>query len=98
MTLLKNKKESDLDTVKIFKALSDKTRLGIALNLSSSKKELTCGELSLRFDLSQPAFSHHCQKLSQAGVIKIRKEGTVHYLSLNEYNLKKTGIDLTKLW
>ena len=98
MTPTKNKKESDLDIVKLFKALSDKTRLGIALNLSSSKKELTCSELSERFDLSQPAFSHHCQKLIQAGVINMRKEGATHYLSLNEESLKKSGIDLTKLW
>jgi DNA-binding transcriptional ArsR family regulator len=98
MPRLKNNKQSDLDIVKTYKALSDKTRLGIALNLSSSKKELTCSELASRFDLSQPAFSHHCQKLVQAGILNMRKEGATHYLSLNEENLQKFGIDLTKLW
>jgi ArsR family transcriptional regulator, arsenate/arsenite/antimonite-responsive transcriptional repressor len=97
MSLLRAKKKSTSDVVAVYKALADKTRLGIALILYSAKKECTCGELASHFNLSQPAFSHHCQKLVQAGIISMRKEGATHFLCINEDNLKQSGINLNDL-
>jgi DNA-binding transcriptional ArsR family regulator len=98
MTTKKLKKLSNLEIIKIYKALADKTRFGIALNLHTSRKELTCSELAERFDLSQPAFSHHCKKLSEAGILNTRTEGATHFLSLNHKVLIDAGINLDRLW
>jgi DNA-binding transcriptional ArsR family regulator len=98
MTTKKSKKLSNLEIIKIYKALADKTRFGIALNLNASRKELTCSELAEKFDLSQPAFSHHCKKLTEAGILKTRTEGATHFLSLNQGILIEAGINLDRLW
>lgn len=37
------------------------------------------GEITERTNLSRPAVSHHIQILKDAGIIKMRKEGTRHF-------------------
>jgi DNA-binding transcriptional ArsR family regulator len=98
MTTKKSKKLTNLQIINIYKALADKTRFGMALNLNASRRELSCSELAEKFDLSQPAFSHHCKKLTQAGILLTRLEGTTHYLSLNQEILIQAGINLDRLW
>ena len=80
-------------TFKIFKALSDKTRLSIAVFLAKNA-ETPCSKLSEKFKLSQPTLSHHFGKLIDAGVILERKEGVSHYYRINHELLKKSGVDL----
>jgi DNA-binding transcriptional ArsR family regulator len=57
---------------RIFKALGDKTRLGI-LNLISTREMCVC-ELMAALELTQPTASHHLGILENAGVIKERKD------------------------
>lgn len=62
------------DLVKIFKLLSDETRLRILFDLSR------CDELHVRalcdlLEQSQPAVSHHLALLRMAGLIECRREG-----------------------
>jgi len=66
------------DLVKVFKLLSDETRLRILFDLSR------CDELHVRalcelLDQSQPAVSHHLALLRMAGLIECRREGKHNY-------------------
>ena len=83
--------------VKLFKALSDETRVDIIKYLLSNRKELSCQELLDKFPLSQPTLSHHFNKLIDANVLKVRKEGTSHFYSIDNDYLKNFGIDIHKI-
>ena len=82
--------------VKIFKSLSDPTRYGI-IKFLLAKKEFSCQELSKKFSLSQPALSHHFNKLISAKIINVRKNGIAKYYSINKPYLNNIGIDITKI-
>ena len=74
-----------LDTAKILKAISDPKRLRIVDMLS-------CGELCAcvileSFHITQPTLSHDMKVLSEAGIVKDRKEGKNTYYSLNKEQL-----------
>jgi ArsR family transcriptional regulator len=62
------------DLVKIFKLLSDETRLRILFDLSQCD-ELHVRALCERLRQSQPAVSHHLALLRMAGLIECRREG-----------------------
>jgi len=79
--------------IKILKALADPIRLQMVLELVG-KGEISCQESSKSFDLSQPTISHHYKKLTDAGIIKMRKDGVNHFYELDEAYLKKLGINL----
>ena len=83
--------------VKLFKALSDETRVDIIKYLLSNRKELSCQELLDKFPLSQPTLSHHFNKLIDANVLKVRKEGASHFYSIDNDYLKNCGIDIHKI-
>lgn len=85
------------DAVKIFKSLSDATRMAMVKKLAESK-ELSCQQLSQMFELSQPTISFHCNKLVDAGVVNERKEGIWRFYILNKKFLKDSGIDLKKMF
>lgn len=82
--------------VKIFKALSDKTRLDIVKDLLKSK-EFACAEFRKKLPKSQPTLSHHFNKLIDASIISERKEGANSYYSINRAFLKSIGIDIKKI-
>ena len=84
-------------SVKLFKALSDETRVDIIKYLLSNRKELSCQELLDKFPLSQPTLSHHFNKLIDANVLKVRKEGASHFYSIDNDYLKNFGIDIQKI-
>lgn len=81
---------------KLFKALSDETRLDIIRHLLSNGKELSCQELLNRFPLSQPALSHHFNKLVDADILRVRKVGASHFYSINSQRFRKLGINIHK--
>jgi ArsR family transcriptional regulator len=62
------------DLVKIFKLLSDETRLRILFDLSRCE-ELHVRALCELLAQSQPAVSHHLALLRMAGLIECRREG-----------------------
>lgn len=82
--------------VKIFKALSDEARVEMVRYLLR-KKEISCQEVSKRFSLSQPALSHHFNKLIDANIIKVRKQGVSHFYSINNTYLKEKGLNMKKI-
>lgn len=84
------------DMVKIFKALSNQTRMDIVFQLLGSK-ELSCRQLLRRFRLSQPTLSHHFNELIDAEILRVRKEGASHFYSINNQYLKSLGINMQKI-
>ena len=66
------------DLVKVFKLLSDETRLRVQLYLTQDR-ELHVRALCELLDQSQPAVSHHLALLRVAGLIESRREGKHNY-------------------
>ena len=67
--------------VKIFKLLSDETRLRVLLYLTQ-QHELHVRALCERLQQSQPAVSHHLALLRLSGLIELRREGKHNYYHL----------------
>ena len=70
------------DTISFAKAIADPTRQQIM-------KELCCewlcvSDLVERIGVSQPTISHHCQVLSEAGLLDKRREGKQVFCTLNQ--------------
>ncbi len=89
------------NTATVFKSLADETRLSIVRKLAGDGCEArsvdiinSCSEFH---KLSQPAMSHHFQKLVTANVLLERKAGVEKYYELNTQLLNDTGIDPSKL-
>lgn len=73
------------DLARVFKALSDETRLKIFFLLS--RRTLCVNALVCQLEVSQPAVSQHLKILKEAGLVKAEKRGYwVHY-SVNRDNL-----------
>ena len=75
-----------IDTAKMLRAMSDPKRLRIVDMLS-------CGELCgckilEEFHITQPTLSHDMKVLSEAGIVKQKREGKNIYYSLNNEALK----------
>ena len=96
INVIRFNQKSMKDAFRLFKALADKTRLEIAVYLAK-KGELSCKELSKKFQLSQPTLSHHFGKLEEAGVIFVEKRGVTHFYRINENFLKTHGLNLKKI-
>ncbi len=71
---------------KIFKALSDPSRLKI-LDILSCGEKCACDILE-NFNFTQPTLSHHMKVLMECGLIKHRKEGLWSYYCLDNNSNK----------
>lgn len=93
--------ESYAQTAAVFKSLADETRLSIVRKLAEEKCEVKGGDIinscAEFHKLSQPAMSHHFNKLVAAGVLLERKVGVEKRYELNVPLLAETGIDPSKL-
>lgn len=69
---------SQLDDV--FVALADETRRAILARLSAGEARVT--EVAAPFDISLNSVSKHIRLLERAGLVKRRRSGRDHYLSL----------------
>jgi len=74
--------------VKIFKALSDETRLKIVEFLQDNEK-CVC-EIIPATGKSQPAVSQHLKILTEAQILESRKEGTSVYYRIKDERV--TGV------
>lgn len=70
------------DCCQVFHALADKTRLQILKLLV--KQELCVSDIWKKFDVSQPAISHHLDILKRAGLVSSDKRGREVYYSFIE--------------
>lgn len=61
-------------------ALGDETRQQIVIALLEGEQPgLRVGEISARTHLSRPAVSHHLRILREAGVVDMRRRGTMNF-------------------
>ncbi len=67
-----------LQIEKISKALGDETRLRIFEAISRSK-EMNCGEIVSMRGVTPATVSHHLKILSEAGLIRCRRDGQFVY-------------------
>jgi len=79
------------ELVNFFKILSDQTRFDLLMLLLS--REMCVCELVDQLQLSQSLISHHLYHLKVAGLVKMRREGTwifysVDHEKLNQYKLE----------
>lgn len=66
---------------KIFKALSDPTRLKILKVLMSHKHSVCVGMIAQKVGISQPAVSQHLRILKNVGILEAHRAGFhVHYI------------------
>lgn len=66
---------------KTLTAIGDETRQHIILEMLKIGKceGLRVGEITEKTNLSRPAVSHHLRIMKDAGIVKVRKEGTKNY-------------------
>lgn len=66
---------------KLLTAIGDGTRQHIILEMMKMGRcsGVRVGEIAEKTNLSRPAVSHHLQIMKEAGVLKLRREGTRHY-------------------
>lgn len=70
-----------IDAALICKSLSDANRLQIIEMLGDGEK-CAC-ELLERFNITQPTLSYHMKKLTETGLVEMRKEGKWSYYHIN---------------
>jgi ArsR family transcriptional regulator len=83
------------DLLKIFKALSDETRMRILKLLENG--ELCVCDIVAALDMIQPKVSFHLSVLKEAGLIKDRKQGKWIHYSIDESDMFRRFILLTTL-
>lgn len=66
---------------KMLTAIGDETRLHLILEMIKigNCRGVRVGEITKRTNLSRPAVSHHLQIMKNAGLVKVRKEGTMNF-------------------
>lgn len=70
------------DSVLLFKALADETRLRIVDMLSC--EELCACSILEAFEISQPTLSYHMKILTESGLVQARKDGSWMRYTLNQ--------------
>ena len=80
---------------RIFKALSDPSRLKI-IDILSCGEKCACDILE-HFEFTQPTLSHHMKVLIDCGLVESRKEGTWNYYKLDNNNCNKIMLSLMNL-
>lgn len=70
---------------KMLAALGDETRLHMITAMMQMGKSggVRVGEITMCTNLSRPAVSHHLQILKEAGLVRMRREGTRNYYYLD---------------
>ncbi|HYH78282.1 MAG TPA: metalloregulator ArsR/SmtB family transcription factor [Longimicrobium sp.] len=74
------------------KLLANEPRLKL-LGLVTAQ-ERSVGELAEIMELKEPTVSHHLSRLSEAGLVTMRREGNVHFYALDADRLRQLSRDL----
>jgi ArsR family transcriptional regulator, lead/cadmium/zinc/bismuth-responsive transcriptional repressor len=80
--------EKILDVTKLFKALSDETRMKIAYALTLEEELCVC-DVAHIVGATTATASHHLRHLKGLGLAKYRKEGKLAYYSLDDDHVKQ---------
>lgn len=74
------------DPAGLFRALADPTRLAVFENVA--QHEMTVGDLTAQFNVSQPAISQHLAALRNCGLVSQRKAGRHVYYRADPSGMK----------
>lgn len=91
------------DCRKLLAAMGDETRQHLLfIMLASDCRGSRVVDIAAKTNLSRPAVSHHMQILKEAGIVKVRKEGTLvyYYLAPSEReteNLLRLAADIKQI-
>ncbi|MED4204535.1 metalloregulator ArsR/SmtB family transcription factor [Neobacillus mesonae] len=77
-----------IEVTKLFKALSDETRMKIAYALTLEHELCVCDVANIVGATTATA-SHHLRHLKNLGLAKFRKEGKLVYYSLDDDHVKQ---------
>lgn len=80
--------QKTLEVAKIFKALSDDTRIKIAYALSLEDELCVC-DIANIVGSTNANTSHHLRLLNNLGLARYRKEGKLVYYSLDDDHVKQ---------
>lgn len=80
--------QNPLEVAKIFKALSDDTRIKIAYALSLEDELCVC-DVANTVGATTATTSHHLRLLKNLGLARYRKEGKLVYYSLDDDHVKQ---------
>lgn len=75
------------DLAQILRTVGDPLRLAMVRDLAAHD-ELLCGALGDRLGLPKSTGSYHLRLLREAGLTRIRQEGTLRYVSLRRADLE----------
>ena len=81
-------KRNTIEVTKLFKALSDETRMKIAYALTLEDELCVCDVANVVGATTATA-SHHLRHLKSIGLAKYRKEGKLVYYSLDDDHVKQ---------
>lgn len=81
-------KSNILEVTKLFKALSDETRMKIAYALTLEEELCVC-DVAHIVGATTATASHHLRHLKSLGLAKYRKEGKLAYYSLDDDHVKQ---------
>jgi len=77
------------EAVKVYKALGEPTRLKIAM-LLTEEQNLCCTDIMGKLEsVAGSTLSHHLKQLTDCGLLRLRKEGTYIYYSVNREIARK---------
>ena len=68
--------------LRVLKAIGHPKRFRMVQEIAAAG-ELSCGEIGVRFDCSQPTISHHMKILVQADVLVMREAGQQRIITVN---------------
>jgi len=85
MKILHHPQVSDIELSSVLYALSDPTRLGIVAEAARSGEQ-PCSHFHA--PVVKSTMSHHIRTLREAGVIRVRVQGTQHFLTLRSEDLE----------
>ena len=70
---------------KLFKIISDPTRISILFLLQ--QQELSVGAITISLEMEQSAISHQLRTLKEARLVKARREGKTIFYSLDDIHV-----------
>jgi DNA-binding transcriptional ArsR family regulator len=85
MKILHHPQAADIELSSVLYALSDPTRLGIVEEAARSGEQ-PCSHFHAR--VVKSTMSHHIRTLREAGVIRVRIQGTQHFITLRSEDLE----------
>jgi ArsR family transcriptional regulator, arsenate/arsenite/antimonite-responsive transcriptional repressor len=81
----------------ILKALADPRRFELLERIASAGCPLGCAQARAALPIAAATLSHHIKELEAAGLIKVRREGKFHFLTLRPGVLQGLSSILTAL-